>query len=515
MKRGLTLASILALLLLLAYLAPTTAASPGDFKLLYADWRSVDGGPAAPGRQVVVEAFIVFRPPDRDDVAYDVIATLIPPEPLTPPAAPSSRYDWVSAMKLGDVRGLKFTLTLPPNATPGEYAFKLKLEYRYVATEGVMGEYREQGFTFTLPLRPHVGLHVEPLATSLVKGASQRLKLKLSCVGSSGLLVTSLAASSAQASIRQLEPQPPLLLEPGGSVEASMDLYVPKAASSVSLTLEARYLADGLERASAFTFSLPAVEALKPLRVEAGGYELKPGALNRVVLKLSNAAEGDVESVRLKLSCRGLAVVGPDELRVAKVPSGGEVEVEVLVKLVGGSPQYAMDIQLSYAAEGLIYEDEASLLFTESRGPKLSFTAVEVSRSGVNVYVRGQVINIGNGKANYVNVTAYSRDLALERPTTYVGSLEPGEAASFLITGRAEREGVYHVDLKASYADEAGGWLTEVGRVDVIVERAAAVEGGAGGIPPSSLIIPLAMLSAGLLLSGLLIGRYVGRRHEA
>jgi hypothetical protein len=71
------------------------------------------------------------------------------------------------------------------------------------------------------------------------------------------------------------------------------------------------------------------------------------------------------------------------------------------------------------------------------------------------------------------------------------------------------------VDLKASYADEAGGWLTEVGRVDVIVERAAAVEGGAGGIPPSSLIIPLAMLSAGLLLSGLLIGRYVGRRHEA
>ena len=100
------------------------------------------------------------------------------------------------------------------------------------------------------------------------------------------------------------------------------------------------------------------------------------------------------------------------------------------------------------------------------------------------------------------------------KSTAYIGTLEPGEAASFLMTGEAQGEGVFYVTLKACYADEAGSWYSESKLVEVEVEAKAGAAAG-GGVPLTSLALPLALIGAGLFASGFFIGRYVGWRREA
>jgi len=517
LRAGLKLAlSIAALTIALsALLIGCVWAAPGEFELLYAEWRSITGGPVAPGDEAVLTAYLVFKPPGRTDVAYDVVAKLELPEPFKTASGSSTAYCWLRSMRLGDVQGLSFHFNVPSDAELRSYSFRLSVNYRYVVTEGTMGEYREQAFTFTLPLRERPRLAVEAVDDHLARGASQRLRLRLSYGGPSSAVVTSLTASSRQASVKSIEPQPPFRLDPGGGAEVYVWLYVPRGSSSVDLSMSVEYLVEGRALSATSTLSLPALDVAKPLRVEADGYGLRPGTVNDLRLRLVNTAGSSAKQVHLALSCQGLSLIGPSELTIDEVPSSGEVAVTVMAKPFRQAQQYVVSIELSYTVDGLAYEDEASLYFTELTRPQLSFTSLQASRGEGRFYVRGQVINVGSGEARYVNVTARSEELTLERSSTYIGTLEPGEAASFLITGGAAKEGVFRVALTASYADEAGAWYSESKEVEVAVERPAPTGAAGAGVAPSSLIIPLAMLSTGLFASGLLIGRYLGWRREA
>jgi len=417
-------------------------------------------------------------------------------------------------MELGDVAQLEFSFNVPPDAELGGYSFKLRLEYRYVVTEGTKGEYREQCFSFDLPLQARPELTVELVDSYLVKGSSQAVKLSLTYHGPSTALIASLAVTSTAASVSSLSPQPPFTLSPGSRLDVEVELFVPAEASKVDLSLRAGYLVEGVEGSLEACFSLPAIESSKPLVVESSSYGLRPGSLNTVELRLLNRGELDAERVHALLSCEGMTLVGPSELDVEEVPSGGCRSVEVLVKPQEGASSYAVHVELSYVVGGRAYEDSATLHFTESTRPSLSFTSVEVSRSASSVYVRGQVINLGTSEAEYVNVTASaSVGLRMVKSSAYLGTLEPGEAASFLMTGEVEEEGVFYVTLKACYADEAGEWYSESRVVEVEVEAAAPREGV--GVPLSSLALPLALMGTGLFASGLIIGKYVGWRREA
>ncbi len=511
----LTILILTLFLLTLASMLRIASASPDDFELIYARWGDAENEEiAVPGGQTSLTVFIKFKPPGKDDRALDVLASLDLPSPFRTATGVSKCYYWVDSMSLGDIEPFTFSFNIPPDAEPGEYTFTLHLNYRYVVTEGTIGENKEQSFTFQLPLYQRTELLVEPETSFLVKGATQSLELRFTCEGESDLLVTSLTVTSASSSVIGHEAVLPIHLLAGTSTSVDVKVYVPEQASSVGFSVEVHYLLHGLEHTLTRVFSLPTIEALKPLSIEADSYELSPDALNSIKLTLTNTATQPITNLTLSLSGQALSLIGSNEVWVEEVEAGGIEEVEVVVRPSSQADSYLLTVQVNYAVGDMAYSDTFNLFFTKSTRPRLSFSSIEVSRTGEYVYVRGQVINVGRSAANYVNVTASSEQLSFEKGSTYIGTLEPGEAASFLLTSPIEEPGIYYVTLSGFYADEAGSWFVEVREVQITVEEVPGVE-GARAVSIHELLLPVAGLGIGLFIAGLVIGRYVGGRREA
>jgi len=508
-------AAIVILLALTAALAVEAAYAQSYFELIKASWgTSSSEAVVFPGEDASLTVLLRFKPDERSDKAVSILAKLELPSPLRTVGGEPRGLSWASSMGAYEIQAFTFNLHVPSNAKPGSYSFKLSLNYRYVEGDEYPGEEVKEVFYFTLPIYERSELSIKPLTSYLVKGSSQEALFNLSCTGDAPLLVTSISASSTTASVVGVNLTAPTLIPSRSSLAVGVKVYVPLTSTSVDLELKVSYMVYGLQRTATLQASFPAIEGVKPLSLAALDYEVVPDSINTLTLKLFNTQPKLLKEVVLRLSGEQLAVMGGSRVTVDEVPPLGERDVEVKVKPSAQADSYALKVEAEYLLGGEVYTDAFTLSFVKSARPKVSFSSIETSKAGGYVYVRGQVINLGRGPAQYVNVTIEApRGLKVERTSTYIGTLEPGEAASFLFTCQPEEPGTYLATLTSHYSDEGGAWYAETRQVQVFVEEAREVKAAAPSL--NELLLPLIALSVGLFISGLIIGRYTGGRREA
>lgn len=146
-----------------------------------------------------------------------------------------------------------------------------------------------------------------------------------------------------------------------------------------------------------------------------------------------------------------------------------------------------------------------------SRKAKVEFTEIQPIVSDSTVTIRGQLVNVGDYDAKYLTVYATSpdKDLIIENPVTYIGTLTAGEGSSFLIYASTMKPGKYSINLLAKYYGPDMKWHETSEEVSIKVTGIAKKEEISTPLRYEEVLPVIIVFSAAMLIVGIIIGRYV------
>ncbi|RLG76618.1 MAG: hypothetical protein DRO23_00260 [Thermoprotei archaeon] len=145
-----------------------------------------------------------------------------------------------------------------------------------------------------------------------------------------------------------------------------------------------------------------------------------------------------------------------------------------------------------------------------SRKAEVEFTEIQPIVSDNTVTIRGQLVNVGDYDAKYLTVYATSpdKDLAIENPITYIGTLTAGEGSNFLIYASTTKPGKYSISLSAKYYGPDMKWHEISEEINVEVTGIAKKEEISVPLRYEEVLPVIIALSVATLIVGIIIGRY-------
>lgn len=252
-------------------------------------------------------------------------------------------------------------------------------------------------------------------------------------------------------------------------VSIPMTIYVsPSAAGGVyqiTFTISYQYYGSRTEARSIGVYVPPIESKGAQLSLEITPYELKPGTLNNVTLKIRNVGDMDARQVIVTLSSTpsSISLIGSDgKWIIDSIKVGEEFAIPLSVYASSTAGQYQVPLSLSY------YDDVRArtetrylaLIIPTALSPyvdfKLSITPQEIrteemSRACITIY------NNGDGIARNVQINLMTTGLPLVLFNSdgkwLIDELRPNEVRNIELDIYATSPGVYQLPIAISYYD--------------------------------------------------------------
>lgn len=459
-------------------------------------------------------------------------ATLEIPKPLRSPNGESvgriSPSLQLSKSKFSD--GESFQLTFPvevPSTTPpGRYEFRLNVSYRIYDSENYIVYKGYETFTFSLEVRGVSPVRVY-LTGSAIEGDTSVLTLKVTNGGNEDIQISSIVLSSTY--IRLLNPNvgSQIILIPNTSASFDIGAFVERGTGRKydRIAVTVQYRSGGKYYSVSEVFSIPiyrteATENRPSLVAYSNTSMVYGGVPTRVLMTVENVGDETARKTRLQVSSQTASILGANLFDLGDLMPGDKKNVTLEILPSEDRSSYDIAMQLSYREfeSGLDVEKQTSIQVSLARiqEARVVISSVSATYSSGRLRVFGNIANVGDRDAKYVNVTIYSG--ACAGTSTYIGDLKVGESTGFTLsceTARVTRT----LEVSVGYLASPGKWKEE--------KREVTVSGTMGNLttgnftfrnfstarPSSTANITywLIWLAAGLIL-GIVIGRLMFRR---
>lgn len=461
-------------------------------------------------------------------------ATLEIPRPLRGPNG--ENVEKISpSLQLSKTRftdGESFQLSFPvevPSTTPaGRYEFKLNLSYRIYDADNYIVDRGYEIFTFNLEVRESSPIYVY-LKGSGVEGDTSVLTLKVVNGGSEDVQLSSIVLTSTY--IRLLNPNigSQAILTPNSSLIFQIGAFVERGTGKkydrVAVTVQ--YRSGGKYYSISQVFSVPifkteATESKPSIVVTSNTSSVYGGVKSAITLVVENMGDETARKVKLQISSQTVSMLGSSLFYLGDLMPGEKRNVTLEILPSEDQPSYSITLQFTYREfdNGVDVERQeiAQVGLGRIQEAKVVISTASATYSSGRLRVFGNIANVGDRDAKFVNVTIYSG--ACVGTSTYVGDLKSGESTGFTLSCEAARV-PRSVGVIVGYLASPGNWRET--RRELIVSGVQINATGNltfGNVsirrvtsPTMNLTYWIVWLVAGLTV-GLIVGRFISRRKE-
>jgi len=429
----------------------------------------------------------------------------------------------------GESFQLSFSVEVPSTAPAGSYEFKLNVSYRIYDAENYVVAKDHEVFTFSLYVRESSPVYVY-LTGSAVEGDTSVLTLKLVNGGSEDVQISSVVLTSTY--IRLLNPNiaSQVILAPNTSTAFQVGAFVERGTGRKydRIAVTVQYRSGDKYYSISQVFSIPifkteATENKPVIVVSSDASSLYGGVRSSVTLKVENRGDETARKMKLQVSSQTVSILGPSLFYLGDLMPGEERNVTLEILPSEDQPSYSINIQFTYREfdNGVDVEKQetAQVSLGRIQEARVVISSASASYSSGRLRVFGNIANIGDRDAKFVNVTIYSG--ACVGTSTYIGDLKSGESTGFTLSCEAVRA-PRTVGVVVGYLASPGNWKES--RRELTVSGAQAnltggftprnISSARTASPTSNVIYWVVWLAAGLAI-GLVAGRLIFRRKGA
>lgn len=461
-------------------------------------------------------------------------ASLEIPEPMKSPnggnierISPSLQLS-KSKFSDGESFQLTFPVEVPSTTPPGSYEFRLNVTYRIYDAENYVVSKSCEIFTFSLEVRGVSPVRVH-LSGSAVEGDTSVLKLKVANGGDEDVQISSITLSSTY--IRLLNPNlgNQMILTPNTSASFDIGAFVERGTGRkydrVAVTVQ--YRSGGRYYSVSEVFSIPiykteATENRPSLVASSNTTSVYAGVPTKITIRVGNVGDETARRTKLQVSSQNAAILGANLFDLGDLMPGDVRDITLEILPSESQSSYDITIQFSYREfdSGLDVEKQTSIQLSLARiyEAKVVITSISATFSSGRLRVFGNIANVGDRDAKYVNVTIYSGPCV--GVSTYIGDLKTGESTGFTLSCETIKV-TRTLGVSVGYLASPGNWKETKKEINVsgavgnltagnfTVRNFSAVRAS----PAVNITYWAVWLTAGLII-GILIGRLISRRRS-
>jgi hypothetical protein len=430
----------------------------------------------------------------------------------------------------GESFQLMFPLEVPSTAPPGIYEFNLNVSYRIFDSENYQVDSSYDIFTFNLEVRSASPVYVY-LKGSAIEGDTSVLTLKVVNGGNEDVQISSIVLSSSF--IRLLNPNVgnQVILPPNTSTVFQVGTFVERGTGRKydRIAVTVQYKSGGRYYSISEVFTVPifkteATENKPSLIAFSNESSVYGGVPKNIMITIENSGDETARKTRVQISSQTVSIVGANLFDLGDIMPGEKRNITLRVLPLEDYSSYQIVLQFTYREfeNGLDVEKQTSAQIGLERvqEAKVVFSSASATYSSGRLRVFGNIANVGERDAKYVNVTI--RSGACAGASTYIGDLKSGESTGFTLSCETERV-TRTLSISVGYLASPGNWketrmeLTVSGSVGNLTgnltDRAFRNVSVARVSPAANITYWAVWLAAGLVI-GLVIGRFLFRRSE-
>jgi len=428
----------------------------------------------------------------------------------------------------GESFQLMFPLEVPSTAPPGIYEFNLNVSYRIFDSENYQVDRSYDLFTFDLEVRSASPVYVY-LKGSAIEGDTSVLTLKVVNGGTEDVQISSIVLSSSF--IRLLNPNVgnQVILSPNTSTVFQVGTFVERGTGRKydRIAVTVQYRSGGRYYSISEVFTVPifkteATENKPSLIAFSNESSVYGGVPKNIMITVENSGDETARKTRVQISSQTVSIVGASLFDLGDIMPGEKRNITLRLLPLEDYSSYQIILQFTYREfeNGLDVEKQTSAQIGLERvqEAKVVFSSASATYSSGRLRVFGNIANIGERDAKYVNVTI--RSGACVGASTYIGDLKSGESTGFTLSCETERV-ARTLSISIGYLASPGNWketkmeLTVSGSVGNmtgnLTDRAFRNVSVTRVSPATNITYWAVWLAAGLVV-GLVIGRFLFRR---
>lgn len=461
-------------------------------------------------------------------------ATLEIPKPLRGPngenvekISPSLQLSKTRFMD-GESFQLSFPVEVPSTTPAGNYEFKLNVSYRIYDAENYIVDRGYEIFTFNLEVRVSSPVYVY-LKGSAIEGDTSVLTLKVVNGGPEDVQISSIMLTSTF--IKLLNPNigSQVILTPNSSLVFQVGTFVERGTGRrydrIAVTVQ--YRSGGKYYSISQVFNVPifkteATENKPSIVVNSNTSSVYGGVQSVITLLVENMGDEAARKVKLQVSSQTVSILGSNLFYLGDLMPGERRDVKLEILPLEDQSSYSITLQFTYREfdNGVDVEkqENAQVSLGRIQEAKVVISTASATYSSGRLRVFGNIANVGDRDAKFVNVTIYSG--ACMGTSTYVGDLKSGESTGFTLSCEVARV-PRSVGVVVGYLASPGNWREAKRELTVSGAQMNAtgnftfrnVSVGRVAGPTINVTYWIVWLAAGLTI-GLVVGRVIFRRKE-